>query len=1836
MGRLETLSQDGGFVLCRGWRDGAQGRRYGVLILLPAAEQPTLAALQRLTHEFSLKDELESTHAVRPLELLRDRGRTILVLEDPGGELLSTRVGMPMEVGSFLRIAVGIAAALGKVHQRGLIHKDIKPANILVDQANGEYVRLTGFGIASRLPRERQPPDPPEVIAGTLAYMAPEQTGRMNRSVDSRSDLYSLGVTLYELLTGDLPFTASDPMEWIHCHIARNPPPPGGRLDNVPAPVSAIVMKLLAKTAEERYQTAGGVEHDLRRCLAGWARGSLAEFPLGEDDAPDRLLIPEKLYGREREVETLLASFDRIVKSGAPELVLVSGYPGIGKSSVVNELHKSLVPPRGLLAGGKFEQYKRDIPYATLAQAFHALVRPLLSKSDRELSGWRDALLGALGANARLMTDLVPELELIIGEQPPVPELSPRDAQRRFQLVFQRFIGVFARPEHPLALFLDDLQWLDAATLDLIEEVLTGSELKHLMLIGAYRDNEVGDAHPLRRKLEAIKSAGGAVAEINLGPLGREHLGQLIAEALRCDLKRAAPLAQLVQEKTGGNPFFAIQFFASLAEEGMLALDHEAARWSWNLDRIHAKRYADNVVDLMAARLTRLPPETQETLQVLACLGHVATIRTLSIALGKAQERLHVVLWPAIRYELVERDGSSYRFIHDRIQEAAYSLLPEGSRDEAHLNIGRLLAANTPVDRREESVFEIVNQLDRGVGLISSDDEREQVAELNLTAGRRAKASTAYASALKYLAIGADLLAERAWERRHDLMFALELLRAECEFLTGELAAAERRLAMLSQRAIRTVEQAAVACLRMDLYTAFDQIGRALEIGLDYLRLLGIDWSAHPTDEEARREYERIWSQLGGRRIEELIDLPLMTDPVSLVTLDVLMRLWPAAIFTDINLFTLTMCRAVNLSLEHGNSDSSCTAYVRLAAIAGSRFGDYQAAVRFGRLGYELVEQRGLKRFQGRTYVVYGCYILPLTKHVMSARDVLRRAVVSANESGDLTFAAYGAGHLHNNMLAAGDPLVEVQREAERALAFAQKMRFDWIAIDAIATQLQLARMLRGLTRKFGSFDDERFSELQITRRFTGNPNLWYAESLYWIRKLQAYVLAGDHAAAVDASLRTQQLPWATLGTLEVAECHFYAALARAACCDSAAPEERQQHLEALAAHHQEIEARASHCPENFANRAALVGAEIARLEGRDADAMRLYEKAIRSAGEHGFVQNEALAYEVAAGFYRTRGFETVADAYLGKARDCYLHWGADGKVQQLDRLYPHLARPGRQHPAGVIGTPAQDLDVASVTKASQAVSSEIVLPRLIERLMKIAIENAGADRGLLILRSAEEYLVQAEARASGDLIEVTMREEPMTRIACPESVVRYVIRTQESVILDDACKPNLFSADDYLRDRQPKSILCLPLIKQRSLTGILFLENALTSYAFTAARIAVLELLAAQAAISLENAHLYRDLEKREAQIRRLFDANIIGILLIKLDGEIVEANDAFLRMVGYDRADLIANRLRWTDLTPPEWREHDKRRVHQIKISGSPQPFEKEYLRKDGSRMPALVGLAKFEEAGDQAVAYVLDLTERKRAEEALKQSEAGLDRARTEMAHMARIMALSAMTASIAHEVKQPLTGILTNAGVCLHMLQADPPNLDGARLTANRTIRDANRASEVLDRLKAMFAHKQPSMEPVDLNDTAREVLALSSSELQDAGVVVRTAFSGEIPPVLGDRIQLQQVLLNLVLNAADAMSEVDDRPRELLVATTRRGDNQLVMSVSDNGMGIDPHTSEELFQAFHTTKAKGMGIGLSISRSIIESHGGRIWAMANEGPGATFSFSIPCTTQSGSG
>lgn len=1821
----EVLWQDADRIFCR--ISDCNGDRHAYLPVESKLEHATLTSIGRLTHESRLKELFESSWALRPTELLQEGGRTMLIVDYQGGEPLDRLIRAPMEIGLFLRLSIALTSAVGQLHGRGLVHKDLKPANVIVDAGAGR-VWLTGFGIASRLPRERQAPSPPEFIAGTLAYMAPEQTGRVNRSIDLRSDLYSLGVTLYEMLAGTLPFAASDPMEWVHCHIARQPISPTERLSSVPAPISAIVMKLLSKTAEERYQTAAGVSSDLRRCLADWeAAGCVRAFDPGVNDTPDRLMIPERLYGRDHEIETLLTAFDRIVAGGRPELILVSGYSGIGKSAVVNELHKPLVPPRGLFASGKFDQYKRDIPYATLAQAFQSLVRPLLSKNEVELARWREAILEALGPNALLIIELVPELEHVIGPQPPVPELPPQEAQSRFQLVFRRFIHVFARPEHPLALFLDDLQWLDTATLDLLEDILTRTDLDNLLLIGAYRDNEVSASHPLMRKIDAMRRGGAPLHDIVLTPLGHAELEQMLTDSLHCDRARTTPLADLIHRKTSGNPFFAIQFISTLADERLLTFDYCEGRWTWDLDRIHAKGYTDNVVELMVGKLSRLPEDTREALKQFACMGNTAEFSMLAMAYDRPIQDLHDHLWEAVLAGLIFRSDDAYRFLHDRVQEAAYSLIPNEKRATAHLHIGMLLATHTPPGKREEAIFEIVNQLNRGSHLLTSVEDREHVADLDLTAGRRAKASTAYASALKYLKAGRDLLTDETWELNYPLIFAVEYLMAECELLTADKTAAEERLFMLPQRANNRHDLCVATRLRLTLYTTLDRCDLAIDVFLEWLRGQGTDWSNRPSRDDVVREYERIWKLLGNRSIEELIDLPLVTDKDVLDTLDVFTEIVTPSILFDENFSTLVVCRLVTLSLEHGNSDAAPFAYVWLAMFAGPRLGNYQDGFRFGQLGYDLVEKRGLTRYQARTYMSIGAMVIPWRQHIAEGSELTRRAFDAAYRIGDLTFASYSWDQLITICLGVGTPLSEVQTECENGLAFARRVRFG-LVIHLCGSQLGLIRTLRGLTPTLGCLDHDDYGEVEVERNLSSNPNLVFAEFYYWTRKVEARVFAGQYTEAADAAFKGQRLYWTSAAMFETAEFRLYAALAHAGAWNLARANERPKHFEALVAHHAQLETWAEHSPPTFDSRAALVKAEIARIEGREREAQHLYQKAISSAHSNGFVHIEALANELAGRFYATQGLDKIATMYLRDARYCYLRWDARGKVRQMEREYPHLRPEGSSDPNPTIETAVEHLDLATVIRVSEAVSGEIVLDRLIDTLMRTAISLAGAQRGLLILPNGNEHQIGAEAVTNGNEIAVSLQNARLESSSLPESVFRYASRTKETLLLQDASNHSQFLADPYVREKRARSVLCQPILKQSKFLGMLYLENNLSPHVFTPARMATLKLLATQAAVSMENARLYRDLAEREARIRRLVDANIIGIVISDVDGRILDANDAFLNMVGYHRSDILSQRVSWTDMTPPEWRQRDQQQlIPELLTTGSLQPFEKEFFRKDGTRVPVLIGVANFEGGGGEGVAFVLDLTERKRAANAMRELQA-------ELAHANRLATMGQMAASIAHEVNQPVGSAHNNANAALRFVERTPLDLQEVREALECVVADTYRAGNIISRIRDQLRKAPPRREEVDLNSAIGNVIALLRGELTKQDVQVQNQLAADLPPILGDRIQLQQVILNLILNAIEAMAEDAVDVRTLLVSTERDPTQGVLVSVADTGPGIASESHERVFESFYSTKAGGVGIGLSICRSIVDAHGGKLWAEALRPKGAVFRFTLPISTEDG--
>ena len=1767
--------------------------------------------------------------------------------KDTSGRSLDTFCGTPMEPGRFLHLAIGITTALAELHKRNITHKSISPRTILINPETFAVI-ITGFSPGSRRPNESAAQN----NEAAPAYMSPEQTGRMNRAVDHRTDLYSLGVTFYEMLTGTLPFEAGDILEWVHCHIARSPRPPTEVAPETPRMLSDMVMKLLAKNPEERYQTASGLKSDLERCLEQWeARKEIEPFPLGEWDIPDRLMIPQKLYGREDNIATLMGAFNRVIDCGAPELVMVAGYSGIGKTSLVRELYQPVVRERGVFISGKFDQFKRNIPYSTIADAFRELIQQILTESADQIAGWKRQLQSALGINGQLIVEVVPQIELIVGPQPPVHELPPTEAQNRFNMVFRQFVGVFAQKEHPLVVFLDDLQWVDSATLKLLEHIITHPDMRYLLLIGAYRDNEVGPEHPLMLALDDIRKSRMAVQTITLSPLFLEDMGHIMTDTFRCDKARCEPLTRLVHEKTAGNPFFVIQFLKALYDEGLVDFDGKDRLWKWDIARIRDRGYTDNVVDLMAGKLRKLSRRTMQEMRLAACIGNRFDLHTLAMISSMPDEDTRKSIDEAVQEGLLLRRDDTYSFLHDRIQEAAYSLVPEEQRAGLHLSIGRLLVSQLSKEAIEEHVFDVANQLNRGVALVTSREERERVAELNLVAAKRAKASTAYASALQYLAAGRALLAEDSWDRRYELTFAFELQRTECEYLTGELMAAEERLTMLTRRAGNIIDAAAVACAQVALYTTMDRSDLGVEACLDYLLRLGIQWSPHPTAEEVRQEYERMWRQLGSRSIEELIDLPPMSVPQWRATMDVLMWGQAPALFTDENLFRLLIGRMANLSLEHGNSDASCLGYVWLGAVLGPHFDDYRAGFRFGKLGFDLLEKRGLLRFKAQAYLGFGDRISPWTRHLRSAVELVRGAFGAAQETGNLTYASYACNCLITLLLAEGDPLGDVQREAERSLGFVRKAKFGLVA-DIITGQLRLMRTLRGLTPDFSSFNDAEFDEGRFEQHLEGDPRLAIATCWYWIRKLQARFYSGDYASAIDAAAKAQRLLWTSSSFFEVAEYHFYGALARAAYYDVAPADDGSRHLQAIVAHHEQLKIWAENCPDNFENRAALVGAEIAHRSGRNDEAMEFYEQAIRSARNNGFVQNEAIAFELASKFYRVRGFHLFANTYLRQARACYTRWGADGKVKQLDEQYPWLQEEEQAVAFKRIGAQIGRVDAITVTMASQAISGEILLSNLLDTLMRIVIENAGAQRGYLILAHGDELSVEAQAWVEGEEIKVLQECSSPLSAVLPLSMANYVKRARQSVILNDASEITMFSSDEYIMMNKPVSVLCLPVLRQANLIGLLYLENNLVRGAFTPDRIAVLEVLAAQAAISLENSTLYAALRESKHLLQSIIDNSAAVIYVKDLEGRYLLINRRYEELFHVKRQE-IAGKTDF-DIFPKE--RADAYRAFDRRVVAAGTVLEAEEVVPQDDRLHTYISIKAplYDEAGKPyAICGIsADISERKQAEKALQKAHEELEqrvveRTRELSEANAKLKELDLMKsmfiASMSHELRTPLNSVIGFSSIVLNEwagpLNAEQKENLAAILRSGKHLLAL--INDVIDVSKIEAGKIEPLIGEFNVHDLIQEAVDLIAVQARGKGLELKVAAIRL--DMRTDRRRLLQCVANLLTNAVKFTERgtVTVGARQCLAQEDGRDiasplpSECIEISVEDTGIGIREEDLPKLFQPFvrivspPAAVVPGTGLGLYLtSRLVKEVLKGEIICESSFGRGSTFTIRIP--------
>ncbi|WP_257448755.1 trifunctional serine/threonine-protein kinase/ATP-binding protein/sensor histidine kinase [Archangium lipolyticum] len=1463
---IDTLKSTGASILYNARRDAD---RLPVIVKMPVTTYPGARELERYRREHAILQRLRDVRGVaRVLGHELSHGRPVLLLEGEGGKALSEGVGQPLDVERFLELAISLSETLAEIHRRGVIHKDLKPSNLIL-LPSGE-ARVIDFGTAILQTLEHVDAASTTFIEGTPAYMSPEQTGRMNRSVDHRSDLYSLGVTFYELLTGSLPFHGRDALEWFHAHMAQVPRPPHERVPGLPPALSAIVMKLLAKVAEERYQGADGLKADLVRCRDELRRGVRESFPLGTHDVPTHFQMPQRLYGRDEEVSTLLGAFERVSQGGCPELVMISGYSGIGKSAVVQELYRPVVQRRGIFLQGKFDQFQRDIPYATLAQAIRGLVLQLLAGTDAELEDWRGRLRQALEGNGQLLVGLVPQLELIVGRQPPVQELPPSEAQHRFNRVFQRFLGAISTSEHPLAMFLDDLQWADQASLRLIQHLITHPDTSPLLLVGAWRDNEAGPCHPLVLAREEMRKEGARVTDIRLAPLRLEQLQRLVADALPgAGPELVGPLSAQVHEKTGGNPFFFIQLMRTLNQDGLLTRTPEGS-WRWDAEGVRARGYSDNVVDFMVGRLRQLPEVTQHLLRLAACVGNLFPLQTLAIISDQQLGAVEQGLEPALQEGLLMRAGlEQYRFLHDRIQQAAHALIPEAERKAVHLRIGRLLRASLSPAEMRERLFDVVNQLNAGAELIHSPEERHEVALLNAEAGRKAQSAAAHRSAVTYYTAALQLLPDDPWALDPALTFTLSHQRALGEFMSGNVTEARLLTEALRSRARTPEEIAAVTCLLSDIHLATSESDAAVSCLLEGLTALGMPMSPHPTWEEVAAVNAEVWALMGERSIESLIDLPLMTDPDTKAAMRMLSALFSPALFTDVNLLFLHLGRMVLLCLRHGNAESAVNGYAWFGLMQGYCFGKYREGHSFGLLAWDLVERHGFSASKARA--LYSLELVSYwTQPIAVSLEYIREAFQLAVPAGDFLSACYSCNHIVTNLLALGHSLEEVHQESIARLDFARKAGFQAVQNVIHHTQCYV-QQLRGLSPSFGSLNNEDFEE-QSFESIQAPTRVSLVVCWYWILKMQARFMCGAYEEARQASVRAGELLWSSVGHIQLFDFHFYSALTLAACCEGAAPEAKREYLESLERHQRQLEIWADNCPENFRAAERLVSAEIARCTGSTDEAMDAYEEALQTAREYGSYLQVGLAGELAARFWRERRLTTVALAYGRESREAYLKWGAHGKVQHLDARWPALAAAVNGSETGTHDTGSTQIDALTVVKAQQAISGEIVLERLVTTLMQVAIENAGAQRGALLLPRGNSLRIAAISSDSEGGVSV-FPEEDTAADGLPLTLLAYVRRSSEHVLIGDASKPHPFSADPYLAHGLARSVLCLPLMRKEGLAGVLYLENRLAAEAFTPARIALLGHLASQAAISIENARLYAEVQRAEAALRHAND---------------------------------------------------------------------------------------------------------------------------------------------------------------------------------------------------------------------------------------------------------------------------------------------------------------------------------------------------------------------------
>ncbi len=1803
----EVLYESDNSLVYRAYRE--EDNQPVILKMLKQA-YPTPKRIAEFRREYEITKNLSLKGVVAVYSLENDQHRWVMVLEDFGGESLTRlKQNSKFTLNEFLSLAIKVVDILGQVHERHIIHKDINPSNIVWNQTT-DRIKLIDFGISTKLSREVTTFRNPNLLEGTLAYISPEQTGRMNRAIDYRTDFYSLGITFYKLLTGQLPFPTDDALELLHCHIARQAVPPHELRQEIPPVLSEIVLKLIAKNAEDRYQSAYSLKADLEKCLRQWETSAqINTFAIGEQDISGRFQIPQKLYGREVEINLLLAAFERVSnspteKSRGGEMILVTGYSGIGKSALVQEVYKPITKKRGYFISGKFDQYQRDIPYASLVRAFSTLIRQLLVESQIQIESWREKLLASLGSNGQVIIDVIPEVELIIGSQPAVPELAPAEAQNRFNLVFQNFIRVFIQPEHPLVVFLDDLQWADRASLKLIELLMTSVDTDNLLLIGAYRDNEVSATHPLLLTLHEIRNKGAMVNQIVLAPLTLPDITQYTADTLNCSLETARQLSELILAKTSGNPFFMNEFLKSLYTEALLEFDAQERGWQWDIAQIQARNITDNVVELMTNKLQKLEEDTQQVLTLAACIGNQFDIQTLAIISEKSPQTTASNLWAAIAeglilplgdaYKLIDFDiegladelSVEYKFAHDRIQQAAYALIPEAKKQSVHWHVGQLLLQNTPLDEREQKIFDIVNQLNQGRDRLEHQTDLDELAQLNLIAGQKAKASAAYQSAFNYLQISIGLLnlpysslleGEDSWQYQYDLTLTIYLETAEVACLCNHLEEVEKWTEVILQKAKTLLDTVKVYEIKIKAYYGRQQSLEAMKIGLQALQLLGVEIPKKPEQADLADRQESIKAIWAGQKIENLIDLPKMTDPRKLATMPLLFLVLSLASVGFPEIFPFLILELVNLSLKFGNTSFSAPTYAVYGIVLCGLTEDIDAGYQFNKLALNFLERFDTKQFEAKTVYVFNTFVRHWKEHSRESLKPFLQVHQCGLETGDMIWSSTALFMYALHAYWIGQELESLEREifkySQIINQYKQELALRWIELVRQPILNLLERTQNPCYLGSECYDEKTMLSLyqEVNDR--------QAMGFFYLNKLFLCYLFENYQQAIENANKAEEHLGVAIGLYTISIFYFYNSLSHLAVFPNAQAIEQELILERIATNQKKMETWAHHAPMNFLHKFYLVEAERARVLGNDSDAREYYDRAITLAQENEYLNEEALAYELAGRFYLARNQKHVARHYLQDAHYAYQRWGAIAKVKDLEARYPQFLAQTSTNTLQTrinlsttnLGTTTSEvLDLNSVLQASQTISGEIILDKLLEKLMKNVIENAGAQKGFLILEKEGNWVIEAEGVVDSENI-TTLQSIPINSVESEgkspllsAAIINYVARTQKNMVLDDAVNEGQFIRDPYIVATQPKSILCTPLLHQGKVNGILYLENNLTTSAFTPERVEILRILSAQAAISIENSRLYEQLES-------------------------------------YNR-------------------------TLEQKVSERTEELQERNQELSST-------LKKLKATQAQIIAQE-------------------------------KLASLGALTAGIAHEIKNPLNFVNNFAELSIELTEELREEIESQqdRLAPEtkdyieEILSDLSQNSQKINEhgkradniVRGMLMHSRGQTgerQMTDLNFLLAEAvnLAYHGMHAKDANfnIKITTNYDNNLEQVNIVPQNISRAFINLINNACYAAHHKKTRLHPsgnageeflptLSVSSHDLGE-QIEVRIRDNGEGIPQDVLDKIFNPFFTTKppGEGTGLGLSISHDIIvQQHQGNIQVETEVGSYTEFIVTLP--------